>query len=90
MAFADVIRKRRVHGLGAYVLRHPAAAVPLVRAGFKLRRRRWWHHVPFLPLPDDDYWAFRQSTALGAQGGTLTPEEAVAAAVWSVRQGVGR
>jgi hypothetical protein len=79
-----------VRGLGPYIVRHPSTLVPLSRAAWKLRRRGWWHQVPFLPLPDEAYWTFRQVTAVGSAGATLQPKDAVAAAQWSVRQGVGR
>ena len=61
-----------------------------MRAGWRLRRKKWWRRAPFLPLPDPEYWRFRIAT-LGADAGTpLTPAAVVDAAKWSLRQPVGR
>ena len=75
-----------VRGLAPYVLRHPADAVVLARAGWRLRRRRWWRERPFLPVPDPRYWEFRLATALGDSSSQLSAPEAVAAAKWALAQ----
>lgn len=77
-------------GLGPYLLRHPSRTSTLVRAGWRLRRRDWWRHAPFLPLPDPTYWDFRMSTISGSPAERLTPQAMVDAATWSLRQRVGR
>lgn len=76
-------------GLGRYLVRHPPSAVTLAHAGWRLRRRGWWHQAPFLPLPDRSYWDFRVVTANGPRG-TPSPESMVDAASWSLRQPVER
>jgi len=76
-------------GLGRYLLRHPLDTVVIVRAGLRLRRKGWWHRVPFLPLPDAKYWEFRMSTVNGIDG-TVTPKDVVVAAKWSLQQPVGK
>jgi hypothetical protein len=77
-------------GLGAYLLRHPLDASMVLRAGWRLRRRDWWRHAPFLPMPYQPYWSFRMTTASGSSGVLPTPEEMVNAAKWSLLQRVGQ
>lgn len=77
-------------GLGRYLLRHPAKAVTLARAGWRLRRQGWLRHSPFLPLPDSDYWHFRMVTVNGNSGASLSPASMVDAATWALAQPVGR
>ena len=76
-------------GLGRYLLRHPQDIVIVVRAGLRLRKKDWWRHAPFLPLPDAKYWEFRMSTVNGIDG-KLTPKDVVVAAKWSLHQPVGK
>ena len=77
-------------GTARYAVRHPASAVALARAGWRLRRSLWWRRAPFLPLPDRRYWSFRMVTAYGTGGARPTPESLVEAARWSLRQRVGK
>ena len=76
--------------LAKYLVRRPLAVFPLARAGWRLRRRGWWHHSPFIPLAPRDYWSFRVMTATG--DGEISPraEEMVQAARWAARQWIGR
>jgi len=76
-------------GLGRYLVRHPANALILARAGWRLRREDWFRKPPFLPLPDSDYWHFRMVTANGSSG-TVAPASMVEAAAWALAQPVGR
>jgi hypothetical protein len=76
--------------LARYLVCHPFAALPLARAGWRLRRRGWWHHAPFLPLVPRAYWLFRVATARGDDSEVLSVDEMVQAARWSVRLRVGR
>ena len=78
-----------VPGLGRYLVRHPGDAPCVVRAGWRLRRDRWWRHFPWLPLPAAEYWEFRVRTVTGGHG-RLEPSQVVAAAQWSDLQRVGR
>jgi hypothetical protein len=77
-------------GLGRYLLGHPANAVTLGRAGWRLRRNGWMRHAPFLPLPDINYWHFRVVTVIGSAGVMLSPASMVEAAKWALAQPVGR
>jgi hypothetical protein len=77
-------------GLGRYLVRHPAKALVLARAAWRLRRNGWPFRPPFLPLPDADYWHFRMVTVNGASGATLSPASMVEAAEWALAQPIGR
>jgi hypothetical protein len=74
----------------AYLLRHPASSWALARAGWRLRRLRWWRRSPYLPLPDPTYWRFRVMTANGGVSTPLSPAAMCDAARWSLRQRVGK
>jgi hypothetical protein len=77
-------------GLGRYLLGHPANAVTLARAGWRLRGDGWLSHAPFLPLPDTNYWNFRVVTVNGSSDVTLSTASMVDAAKWALAQPVGR
>ena len=47
----------------------------------RLARPRWWRHVPFLPLPDREYLAFRFETQYGSEG-VPRPHDVVAYLEW--------
>jgi hypothetical protein len=81
------VRKWWPKGLPRYLLTHPADIPPVVLAGWRLRRVGWWRLPPFLPLPDEAYWAFRLSTVAGSEG-TIQPRAVVEAARWAQRQRV--
>jgi hypothetical protein len=53
---------RRFAGLA---LRNPALLIPLMRAAWRFRRRDWYRTPPFLPLPPQEYIAWRLHTAYG-------------------------
>jgi hypothetical protein len=76
--------------LAKYLVRHPLATPTLVRAGWRLRRRGWWHHPPFVPVASRAYWEFRVTTATGDRAVSPTVDELVQAAGWSLLQRVGR
>ena len=57
------------------VLRRPSLAIPLLRAGWRFRRRHWYRHPPFLPLPPQNYLAWRLETAYGTAGELPEPSE---------------
>ena len=77
-------------GLVGWLAHHPSDVAAIVRAGWRLRRARWWRTAPFLPVPADAYWDFRVSTVNGDDASDVSAEEAVQSARWSVRQRVGR
>lgn len=77
-------------GLTLFLIRHPAQAVTLSRAGWALRRDGWWRNAPYLPLPDAKYWHFRLVTANGEVSEGPNVEAMVSAAEWSLRQRIGK
>lgn len=51
--------------LALRALLSPRLAIDLLRTAWVFRRREWWRHAPFLPLPDRSYLAWRMYTAYG-------------------------
>ena len=43
----------------------PSLTIALVAALWAFRRRHWWRHPPFLPVPDPTYLRWRMYTAYG-------------------------
>jgi hypothetical protein len=52
----------------ALAVRRPLLLPVMVAAAWRFRRRAWWRHAPFLPLPSRQYMAWRLDTAFGASG----------------------
>lgn len=50
------------------VLAHPSLWWTGLAAVRRLARTGWWRRPPFLPLPGEAYWEFRQVTAFGGPG----------------------
>ena len=73
-------------GLGRHLSRHPQDVGAIVSSAWSMRRNEWWRRSPYLPVPDDAYWAFRMTTAYGAPDAVPTAEDVVAAARWAQRQ----
>lgn len=86
MARGELLKSWLTPGLAIFIARHPRVLVPIVGAGWRLRRRSWWRRPPFLPVPDPEYWNFRFVTAYAHSGRTPRPDEVVDAARWSMRQ----
>ena len=51
--------------LATHALARPRLALDLLAAAWAFRRRGWWTHPPFLPLPDRAYLRWRMYTAYG-------------------------
>ncbi|MBI4410474.1 MAG: hypothetical protein HY561_12245 [Gemmatimonadetes bacterium] len=75
---------RRLLGLA---LRDPRVLGPLVRAGWRFRARGWYRRPPFLPLPPDDYLAWRLHTAYGNAEATPSAAELRRYLRWLARTG---
>ncbi len=67
-------------------LRNPALGMALLRVAWRFRRRDWWRHAPFLPLPDRTYVRWRMHTAYGAYDAVPPAEDVVRYARWAVRE----
>jgi hypothetical protein len=50
------------------VLAHPSLWWAGLTAVGRLARTGWWRRPPFIPLPGESYWEFRQVTAFGGSG----------------------
>lgn len=48
-----------------HALTNPRTAIDLLALGWVMRRRQWWRHAPFLPLPPPEYVRWRMYTAYG-------------------------
>ncbi len=42
----------------------------------------WWKRTPYLPLPDDRFWAFRMTTAYGRPDAHPVPVDVVSYLQW--------
>ena len=51
--------------LAALAMRRPGLIAPMLRAAWRFRAERWWSRPPFLPLPPEQYMAWRLHTAFG-------------------------
>ena len=67
-------------------LRNPAIGMALLRVARRFRRREWWRHAPFLPLPDRTYVRWRMHTAYGEYDAVPPAEDIVRYARWAVRE----
>lgn len=73
---------RRFAGLA---LRHPLLVVPLLTAAWRFRRRNWYRHAPFLPLPPAEYVAWRLHTAYGDEAAIPPARDLARYLAWSRR-----
>jgi hypothetical protein len=48
-------------------VRHPMLVPPLLAAAWRFRRRDWFRKPPFLPIPPQEYIAWRLHTAYGGE-----------------------
>jgi hypothetical protein len=60
----------------------PRLAVDLIRTAWAFRRRDWWRHAPFLPLPDQVYLRWRMYTAYGDERAVPPVDDVVRFARW--------
>jgi hypothetical protein len=74
---------RHVAGL---CMRRPRLIAPLVRAGWRCRRRDWYRRAPFMPLPPREYLAWRLDTAYGAADALPPRHELARYLRWVVAQ----
>ncbi len=61
-----VIGTRSAVGFCAAIARQPHLWGTALRQVFALAPTAWWRRWPPLPLPDEDYLAFRMETAYGS------------------------
>lgn len=67
-------------------VRNPRLAGALVRVGWRFRRREWYRHFPFLPLPATEYLRWRMYTAYGDADFVPPADDVARYARWAVRK----
>ena len=77
---------RLVAGLTARALTNPTVARDLIRVAWRFRRRGWYRHAPFLPLPSRQYVRWRMHTAYGDHDAVPPVEDVVRYARWVGRK----
>jgi hypothetical protein len=65
---------------------HPALAADLLRVAWRFRRRSWYRHFPFLPLPATEYVKWRMHTAYGDHDAVPPADDVERYARWVGRQ----
>jgi hypothetical protein len=68
--------------LALRALVNPRLAVDLLRTAWAFRRRHWWRHAPFLPIPDPTYLRWRMYTAYGDESAVPPVRDVIAFARW--------
>jgi hypothetical protein len=72
--------------LALRALAHPSLAVDLLRVSWRFRRRRWYAHPPFLPIPAKEYIRWRMYTAYGDPDASPPVSDVVRYARWAGRR----
>jgi hypothetical protein len=67
------------------LLTRPGQWPEAIRAGWAMRRGRWWAKPPFLPLPERDYVSWRAATAYGSEQTDATAQDLVSYLGWRKR-----
>lgn len=82
----DPARRVALRVLGGLMSRPVLWPTALAAVG-RLARPGWWHHRPFLPLPDDRWWGFRMETAYGRTDADPPLADVLAYLQWCRRGG---
>jgi len=62
--------------LALHALARPKLLFYMAATAWRFRRRGWYRRPPFLPLPSNDYVAWRMYTAYGREDAVPSIEEA--------------
>ena len=84
--FSFPVVRRLLLTLTIRALRDPKLAAALVRVAWRFRRRRWFKHPPFLPMPDRNYLRWRMLTAYGDADAVPSADDVARYARWAVRK----
>src|SRR5262245_48711507 len=68
-------------------LTRPRLLLLLLAVGWRFRRRAWYRRWPFLPLPPEDYIAWRLHTAFGDEASMPNADQAEVYLRWAHRAG---
>ena len=72
--------------LALRALRDPVLGAALLRVGWRFRRRHWYRHPPFLPVPDRRYLRWRMLTAYGDPNAVPPVDDVARYARWAVHK----
>ncbi len=61
---------------------NPRLALDLLGVAWAFRSRRWYRHLPFLPLPPREYLQWRMYTAYGDEAAVPPVEDVIRFARW--------
>jgi len=61
---------------------NPRVAADLLALGWSMRRRGWYRHPPFLPLPPAEYVRWRMYTAYGDERAVPPVDDVLRYARW--------
>ena len=75
--------KRLALALIARSVMNPGTGLALARVGWRFRRRAWFRHFPFLPVPDPTYLRWRMHTAYGRDDAVPHADDVVRYARWA-------
>ena len=67
-------------------LANPALGIALLRVSWRFRRRGWYTHFPFLPLPSREYVRWRMHTAYGDHDAVPPARDLINYARWATRK----
>jgi hypothetical protein len=76
---------RLIRQFAGLVLRRPGLLLPLLSSAWTFRRRDWFRKPPFLPLPPQDYIAWRLYTAYGDEEATPPATDLARYLAWAAR-----
>jgi hypothetical protein len=68
--------------LALRALVNPRVATDLLSLAWAMRRRAWWTHAPFLPLPPAEYVRWRMYTAYGDEHAVPPLQDVLRFARW--------
>ena len=71
--------------LAARAVVNPGVAADLLTLGWAFRRRDWYRHRPFLPLPPPEFIRWRMHTAYGDEHAVPPVEDVLRFARWRRR-----
>ena len=74
-----------IRALTRQILTRPRLWPRLLGAAWRFRRRDWFRHAPFLPLPSRAYMEWRLHTAFGDEQATPTADQLESYLEWTAR-----